>query len=426
MLSFNVACLKAESQFIYFGYVPSKIQDRTTAQLYVVGCQDGTSVTVYSLPNLQVLGQFTVDRMNKNSLPVSNGTWFKVVSDKPATVILAGGKDLEASVTSISTFYTSVEGGYLGQEFIFPSFADEEGSGVYTVYALQDAQVTVYNETAEVTSFKLAPNEFKDMSLKASEVYRLTSTGYVMLQSFSEMSPVGWQTTWKSHMVPSLEGTFLGEHFYERSINPGSTEDITVGGNLDFLFISGYDVKVSMYDIKVRNKVTEYQLTASQQKALTPNKQQHLFFESNNLATLMVLGNQGGLIVGGLKAGQSAYINVQTEESYVFAYDKTTLNLDDLKFSVLANAFFQLPTGIHKLEADKTIIFVIVHYIGSSYFTSFGACLPSIQSMELTYPKIDIQPIEAGFPMTYIIVGAIAAVAVVVIGILVIKRRPKK
>jgi len=55
------------------------------------------------------------------SLP--NGTFFKVVTSKPASVLLLGGEGLEAKTTqySFTSFLRSVDSGYVGKEFIYLS-----------------------------------------------------------------------------------------------------------------------------------------------------------------------------------------------------------------------------------------------------------------------------------------------------------------
>ncbi|RJS90652.1 hypothetical protein CW705_05805 [Candidatus Bathyarchaeota archaeon] len=415
------AGLNVEGKYIYFGYVPLNIE---YTRIYIVGNHDATGITIYSLPEMEIIAKFVVDRMEEREVNVPSGSMLEIVSSKPATVILAGGSDIAAVNASISTFYTSVEGGYIGREFIFRTFYKEEGSGgVYTVYALEKSEVTVYDSSgAKVMSFDLAPHEFKDFVLESSKVYRISSTGYVMFQSFFVLNLGHGSGVWKSHAVPSLEGAFVGRHFYERCIYPGYYS----GGSeppIDFVFSSSSDAKIGFYDLDGRAKFGEEAIKAGTNGSFSFQKY-HLFFETNKPATLFSIANGGGLLVGGLRAGEVACINVPSDESFLFAYTQTILSLDDVEYSLEPNSTFRLPTGVHKIKADKTVLFTLVHR-GSksgvgSFETSFGACLPSIRSVEIEYPNLKISPLGETSWMTYI--EAAAAVIGIVVAVLVIKK----
>ena len=50
-----------------------------------------------------------------------NGTLFKILSDKPITVIIKGRAPLGSYKADVTTAFPSVEGTYVGKEFIFPA-----------------------------------------------------------------------------------------------------------------------------------------------------------------------------------------------------------------------------------------------------------------------------------------------------------------
>jgi len=416
----NVFSPSAEDEFVYYGRVPSNIQDRTEAQLYIVGNQDATTVTVLSLPGLEILAEFIVDRLEKKTVAIPGGMLFKLVSDKPATAILAGGEGVEDGSASIATFYTSVEGIYLGREFVFMAFS-EKASDVHTVYALEDAEITIFDSSeVEARNLELPANGFEDFSLNAFQVYRLVSTGNVMLQSFSELAPIGWMTNWSSHIIPSPEGTFVGRYFYARGINPG----FQAGGvepALNFTFAAGQEAQLKIYDLKKEAKVADEEIMAGENRSLHFSEQ-HLFIESSNPTTLTLFANGGGLMAAGLKAGEAAYLRVPSEESFLFAsYDETVISVDDAKVSLSADNVFQLPMGLHKIEADKTVVLVMVDYGSDPYLTSFGACLPSVHSLEQEYPELVIKPLEEGFPWM-LVIGAVAGVILAAVALLVFRK----
>ena len=146
--AFNLSM--CQSHYTYYGYVPGRIWEArpvkgwlsgaplgnewrivsTTisdfAYLMIVACEDGTRLTVYRLPDREVLKTASLKMMDKLFVKLRNGTFFKVVSNKPLSVTLIGGKiggrDLDPKSTFSfvpNSFYTSVEESFVGREFIF-------------------------------------------------------------------------------------------------------------------------------------------------------------------------------------------------------------------------------------------------------------------------------------------------------------------
>jgi len=60
-----------------------------------------------------------VNRLEKVFVSLPNGTFFEIVSSKPLSVMLLGGRLLEEGQLWTSIFYTSLDGGYVGKEFVF-------------------------------------------------------------------------------------------------------------------------------------------------------------------------------------------------------------------------------------------------------------------------------------------------------------------
>jgi hypothetical protein len=425
LAAFPLIPVFGEDQYIYFGYVPEEVEDEGASLLYIVGNHDGTTVRIYLMPDFRTIADFSIDKMELRTVEVHGGEMFKVVASMPATLVLAGGTEIEERTSAISTFYTSTEGGYVGREFIFPSFHDEAGSGVYAVYALEKAEVTIFNSAGgEVERFDLGTNEFRDFGLDSFQVFRLVSTGYVMLQSFSEKAPVGWMTIWKSHGVPSLKGRSVGTYFYARGINPGWQ----AGGALPkfkFMFTSAEAVRVTAFDLKEGLKIKEEKVDAGEDKPLY-FFEQHFFFQTDRLAFLNILANGGGLIVGGLRGGDSVYIYVPSDESFLFAYDETVLEFDDAQYSMSANEAFRLPEGFHKIGSDKTVIIVMVDYGSGSSLLSYGACLPSTRTFEIDLRDLEITPLGVGIPWLLYVEGGAAAAAALVAVYFIVRRTRKR
>jgi hypothetical protein len=418
IFSFAMLNSAAQDQHVYYGYVPLRVGESGEAKLYIVGNHDGTSVKVLSLPDIVVIAEFTVDKLEEKALSLPNGTFFKIVSDRPVTAILAGGDEVEAVTRSITTFYTSVDGGYVGREFVFRTFAKGRGLGAYTLYAVEASEVTIFNSTGdEVISLKLSANEYKDFNLNPSEVHRLVSTGRVMLQSFAQKAPGAWGgvTRWSSYFVPSPEGGFMGRYFYARGAYPGPYKIYT-----SYVFTSSQESALRIYDLEAKSKMSEEAVPAGGNltfQSLRP----HIFFQSEKPMMLAIFANDGGLMAACLKAGQEAYVRVPSDESFIFAHEDTVLVMDGAQYSISADEAFQLPIGLHQIQADKNVILIMVDYGVVSSLPSFGACLPSVQLADIEYPDLKIVSLEPGFPWLTI-VGAVVAV-VAVAGVVIALRR---
>jgi len=344
--------LNAQSQYVYYGYVPLKIVDGRESTLYIIGNHNETSVQVLSLPKSGVLAEFTIDRLEEKSLTIPNGTLFKIFSDKPIMAILAGGSEVESGIRSITTFYTSVEGGYVGREFIFRTFAKGKGLGAYTVYALENLKITIFNSTGdEVMTFTLSPTEYKDFNLNPFEVHRLVSTGRVILQSFAQKAPGAWGgvTRWSSYFVPSPKGSFMGRYFYARGAYPGPYKIYT-----NYVFTSSQEATLKVYDLEAKSKIGEEKILVGENKTFQ-SLRPHLFFQSDKPVMLAIYANDGGLMAACLKAGQDVYLRVPSDEGFIFAYEDTVLTMDGAQYSISADEAFQMPIGLYEIVADKNV-----------------------------------------------------------------------
>lgn len=153
--------------------VSSTISD--FAFLMIAACRNETEVTVYRLPNHEVLRTARLRIMEKLFVRLPNGTFFKVVSNKPLSVTLVGGKkggqdlDPRSPFSFVpNSFYTSVDGGVVGREFIFIASQDPIGAP-YRIVALEPSEVIIEDENGSVIHrFRLAPSEFKELGLRPS------------------------------------------------------------------------------------------------------------------------------------------------------------------------------------------------------------------------------------------------------------------
>jgi hypothetical protein len=195
----------------------------TKSLLAIVAYADDTNVEVYDLKTSIRISQGNLNSMGKLLFLLDNGTHFKVVSDKMVSVELLNYQQIPLSnVTGPvpSTFYTSVDGLYVGKKFVF--MASEGGGGAvdYTILALEKSTVTITKEDNTVNTISLEANAYKYYTFTAFKVYKIESTGNIMVQS-SGISGRG-STAAPCFPVPAAEGGFVGQFFLTRSLTAGN------------------------------------------------------------------------------------------------------------------------------------------------------------------------------------------------------------
>ncbi len=147
------------------------------------------------------------------------------------------------------------------------------------------------------------------------------------------------------------------------------------------------------------------------------------------------LGNDG--IYGGYGAGV-AFIGVRPNEetpfflptesyveAYVFADEETTITIDGISRTIEADSYFLITNpGNHKVTSERGVVIQILHWPSTPAAQGLlfnGAVIPCIQTVNVT-PDVTLTPVEEGFPITYVMVGAAVAVVAAAIVFLVRKR----
>ena len=437
-------------EFVYYGFVPSRIyvyrperivggeilgreftldenSIRTEAELVTIGNHDETRVKVYQLPSGVLLEDFPLNRFAKHVSKLQNGTFFKAVSSKPATMILMGGEGVELGNDAMSTFWTSADGGFAGKEFIFQAVQGKIGSSYY-VYALEDSEVKLLDDTGEeVASYALKANEARNLlEVTQFRIYELSSTGMVMLQSFTES---------KSVFFPSPGGGFLGKIFYgSADATPGDVSD-----DWQFLLIVGSeDTKAKIINLEFNRLYKEVEVPAIQNFSMKiePNL---IAVETDDPVTVMHLSYGhpfksnyvgGGLLCIGVKAGQAVPVYVPEEsEAYLFAQEESLVDVDGARLKLEGDDAFALQPGVHTLSADRNIMVVMALrplLPPNQGLYSFGACIPSIQSIGYDN-DVNLQPLLAAeTPWTLILGGTASACAIIIGAWIIISRKRQK
>lgn len=449
-LILSVFC-QSSGEYTYYGYVPSRIYQLHTTEegwipgypgtwkvvegsisthglLVSIGNYEDTGVKIFELPGGVPIEEFTLNRLEKKITYLGNGTFFKVSSNKPVTLIIFGGGKLEKTfntlVGSINTFYVSSDGGYVGKEFVFMAIQASIGVLAYHVFALEESDIAVFDKNGStVYSFNLKANQAKSMAFVPGAVYQLVSSGNVVLQGGILENEVYGLCAY-----PSIEGGFLGKTFYGNGYHYISRHGETVETQLLAGAVNA--AKIDVFVLKERQKYSSLNVPASSNISIsTPTP--HIVVKSDNPMTLLYVihgyrGAQingdtpgGGVTYMGLKAGQEAYIYVPYELAYIFSYKNTQVTVDSATYNLLRDAILPLSQGLHKISTTENIIINLIAYPrwpeAIQGLTEFGACVPSVQSLSLSY-ELELKPVVVeGFPWSYIAIPvAIAAIIVVI------------
>jgi len=256
--------------YVFYAYAPPTVMNWTTvdptisvtiynytrvpAELNIIGVEDQTRVEVYNLTDKSLTASFTVNRMQLRTLtlgspatgvtppPEVEGSFVKVVSDKLVSVLLTGG-----GYNEMSAYYPSTDGGYAGKEFIFKPVNGTWEPQIYVwefetsvVWGVENAHVTVYDAAgAKVTELDVAANAYRMIKLRPDSVYRLVSTGRVMVAGVSRESFM---------YAPSATGGFIGKTFYGFLGGVGGG-DKWIGTRQSFIVIALENCEVNVYNL---------------------------------------------------------------------------------------------------------------------------------------------------------------------------------
>jgi hypothetical protein len=456
--------VQCSEEFVYYGVVPGRIHHAepreesggvinmtagfeidpdsvaSYALISLVAAQDDTNVKVYTLEDdtWAFHAELNLNMMEKRFISLPNGTIFKVGSNHLVSAMLLGEGDPNISKGSgptPSTFYPSMDGCYVGKEFVFVTSQWVFGSP-YTILALEDAEVTVAREDDVKTSFTLKANAYKELQLEPFSAYRVESTGNIMIQSGG---PGDQYTARRSFFVPTAKGGFLGEVFYSIS-----TTDWDPTEDYGFRISALEDARAAIWDVQSELKIQEFEVEGGGGVVVKP-KAQEIMMESDNPVTFSFVHNGSlemthgwgygaGVTYMGLRPNEEALIYLPLKsrvEAYVFAYEDTLVKIDGIPMPIKADSFFLLTLpGNRRITPDKNVVIQTIHWplIPSIQgIASFGVVVPCIQTVDVV-PNVKLTPLEAGqgFPTTYVIVGVAAVITIAGSALVAVRRRAKR
>ncbi|MEM2129870.1 MAG: hypothetical protein QXZ70_04650 [Candidatus Bathyarchaeia archaeon] len=410
----------------------------TKSLLVIVAAENDTNVEVYNLTTGDLILKSHINSLEKKFVLLTNGTFFKVVSDKHVSVLLLNYQyfppdDVSEGPTP-QTFYTSTDGLYVGKEFVFMASEYQAGS-FYRILALEKSTVTVTREDGEKSTISLEANAFKSIMLLPFKVYKIESTGNIMIQS-GIIAGTGGDSC-PCNLVPSAEGGFMGRFFYVISSKSwGSSKEY------GYRIMTIEDTHVKVYDLETKQLINEFSISGGNGVGFHPlanaicvqsDKPITLSYINNgSLGRIGGPGNYGGYANGimfmGIQPYQDTPIFLPTDafvEAYFFAKEETQLIIDSDYLTIEPNSVFVYTAiGPHIVWSDKDVILQINFWPFEPQFQGLwftGAAIPCIETVNVK-PNVTLTPIVESFPMIYIYIGVGVVAIAIIIGLLLIRR----
>jgi len=458
LFSFNVSEVNAQEEYTYYGYVPAKMwrfnltdQNNLTSGYYsvptsvasaglvaVVAIKNNTHVWVYSLVNGSLISETIIDSMQKHYTVFENGTAFKVVTDQLACVYLLNYGSVPASNATSGpfpdTFYQDINGAYVGKEFVILGLGNDYSIG-YVILALENAEVTVTREDGERTTYSLDANTRKELMWQPFKIYKVKSSGYIMIQSGR---PVDRWANARTFYVPSTEGGFVGTTFYS-----WANSDWDWTESYGFRVSATKDTKITVWSLETKEPIITKNVQEGIGFGFKPQAPA-IFVQSDQPITLSyfhngsifsAVGNEGiygayGSGVGyfGVKPNQDTpfYLPIDSfVEAYIYASEDTEIMLDGNYWFIEADSYFLLTTpGTHIISSNKNIIVETVNWPNTPEYQGLiynGVQIPCVQTVDVV-THVTLTSL-GGFPIIYVIIGAAVAIVGAIMTFLFMRSR---
>ena len=485
---FDISIGTSQAEYVYYAYIPPAVCNMTVVEqrageivvksynytsfpsnLEVVGIEDNTNYYLYDLSTKELIRSGSLNKYQRVTISLGEfrtstepfeveDYYLKLVTDKPVSALLWGGSfKLEgvhyagfAVLQTISKFVPSLEGGFIGREFVFltvPTYWEidrlkyEENK--YLIFATEDAKVKIYdsqgNLVQELSVGRLSMA--RTDKLEPWSVYRVESTGNIMVYGTSMDSMT---------YVPSLTGGYVGRDFI--ATRAGS---LWAGDKQSFIVVALEDARVSLYDMrKPAGSAADVTLEVKKGEMAFDTSIQvdvPLRVKSTGDITLLVGGNEWGwgatwskdqgfvipeyisedVTLLGAKEGQEIGFYAPYR-AVLFASGDTEVEINGIPREMRRDDFITLASGTYIVKPSSAP--VIVEVIGDtnirtfpsmSYsfksFDDWGAYLISPDVLYKTYAPIE----EGGGVDIFLYAGAGAAAAAVAVVLVVLMRRKR-
>ena len=468
LLNTSFTALGAE-EHVYYGYIPPStdlvelidlvdgVQYNYTppsgsAILDIVGIHDNTKVEIWNIVTGEKMYTFTISPLEKKTIFMPYGTYFKIVSNKRVFASIVGGNDYPGGVTGeghgtggTGTFYPSAEGGFIGKEYIFIPMtvtaglvAYEAGSNML-ILGLEDIDFQVVDSSGK-WSLK---GSLKQHEAKRYLLWCRIQAGFppavgagnsmIFKLQTSHNTLVAAVNTGCLVAVPALTGGFVGKIFYLPSF---FSYKLTEGSVAALLITPIEPCKVEIYEAKTLEKIAEqsfnkediaenkfwfYKLGAAREK--------EYIIKSTGKVTVLAGSTMAAdqpeylgpdVTFLGAKPNEEIRFYVPTL-AVVFSPEDAQVTIDGQIMKLRKDSYTLIDTGTHTIKSDQVVIIEIIST--SIGLVRWGTCLIEPIDILKTYeiPSGFAQKKET-FP-TWIIYVAIAVIIVVAISFFFIKRK---
>jgi len=458
----------ADGAYVYYGYAPPTVLNLTAieddvavynytalpVQLDIIGINDSTSIEVFDLSTGEVISYTTLDRMEVHTVylgrrvssttePDVEGTYFKVEADKGVAVLLSGG----SPQIYRSTYYPSTDGGYSGREFIFKAVNGTWEPMIYVwewditiIFGVEPAHVSVYDDAGnKLDEFDVLANSHKRRKLISGAVYRLVSTGRIMITTVGRDSFA---------YAPSATGGFIGRSFYGLMTGHWGTYQ-------SFVVIAQEDCEVSAYNLLK----PEWQRALGTDFKETVSAGEVLFDTSFGHQTPLRIDSTGDVIVlfgvgydwwgttftravtSPENVGDDvSNIAVEADRkvsffaprgAVIFAPQSLNMAIDGTLISMEADEYRVLLGGSHTIQASAPVIVEVLSDANTyntgeggyveNRFDSWATYLTPTQTLEVIYPS---SPPVGTLTELHTYIGAgVSVVVIAVVALIFVRRR---
>jgi hypothetical protein len=327
-----------------------------------------------------------------------------------------------------NVFYPSTDGGFAGKEFIFlsaPASNVHAREGLdYAVFAVEDSLIQVYDKNNQVKqTLRLKANSSARLTIIENQVYRVTSTGRIMISSW---------TTWGFTICPSTMGGYVGHQFFA---NP---EQLLVGSTALLILAQSKPTNVKVFDISGGTKIVEKDLMPWEEWFITIKGGPRLMVQSKEDvivyagSTLVPKGIPdipaqlaNGISFITVRAGYTTMIYTVTSACIFSPNSNAQVEIDGLLLTIQRGSYKEIPAGKVIMRSNATVIVQTVSNVNYRVDAStlyepiglqnFAVYLLPANKLELAYPPPHPSEVDFGNMIYYIVIGVVAAMVVTVI-----------
>lgn len=451
---------------VFYVHVPPS--DNFRDLIIAIGLYDNTHVSIYDITDSEAATLVSEGMVNKKEsfyFKAAPRKYYKIIADKPIAAWLVGGAahnwpDNNYAGCGGSTFYPSVEGSYVGREFIFMAGGTYNantawlGIDIFTpispapfetkCYGIEHASVSVYDASGNLLyQFDIGPGMCVNFPTICMEIYHVISTGDIMLQC------AGGGNCFT--IAPSINGNLVGKVHY------GSTFAWQRGC---FLVVAYEPCHVKVYDVDTGELLYEHTFTSAGEcwyrgglgivtvrPTISLEKALELAAKANNVGTRNLKFESTGNImvyvgdtetipyeddspagigddiafVGGIEA-REFYVYAPTY-LVIFAPSDANILINGTSYSLRADHHLTLKgPSLYYILSDQPII---IEVVGQG--TGAAATVNDYASYLLSFPNIPIvspkTSARSPFDIMYIIIiFVVVAICMVSILILILKK----